>query len=108
MISSEASASELAINSAITPPPSCHASADQTRPSDTPLVRAPAPANEPPRHVKRAPNDPIAGAAPNYFPRRAGRCRVCAGILVHLFIIYVYLSQRKTPVGVQFRYLARK
>src|ERR1700704_95432 len=96
MISSEASASELAINSAITPPPSCHASADQTRPSDTPLVRPPAPANAPPRHVKRAPNDPIAGATPNYYSPPCRWSRVYARYLVHVFIIYLYTPQRKS------------
>src|SRR5260370_27503898 len=49
MISSEASASELAISSAITLAPYRHASPDETHSSDAPPVCAPALAKGPPR-----------------------------------------------------------
>src|SRR3954453_1059149 len=48
MISSEASASELAISSAITPTPSLHASAGGMKSSAAPPLRASAPAKGPP------------------------------------------------------------
>src|SRR4030095_17013415 len=48
MISNEASASELAISSAITPAPLRFASADAIRVPAAPQVRAPAPAKRPP------------------------------------------------------------
>src|SRR5258705_11687347 len=93
MITSEASASELAINSAITPAPSRHASADEARPSDTPSVCAPALANDPPRHVERAPTIRSRTRRRTIFTAAPGRGRVCARILVHRFIIYFYRSQ---------------
>jgi hypothetical protein len=94
MISNEASASELAISSAITPAPSRHASADGMNLSAAPLLHAPAPAKGPPRCLEMpAPRSDRMRATDHYFFSTLSGRSGPARILVHVFIIYFYCWQ---------------
>src|SRR5260370_9952146 len=98
MISNEASASELAISSAITRSPSRDAPPDETRSSGARPVCAPALAKIPPATMGPAAprSDRRHDADHTFFFRPVGRIRVHARILVHTFIIYFYHLQPQT------------
>src|SRR5215471_5835408 len=94
MISSEASASEFAIRSAITTVLPCHdASPNRTRPSDAPPACAldlakgpPATARHPQRIFDRAP------CRPSAFPRPVGQSRVRRSISTLVYHMLVFTA----------------